>query len=584
MEEASINDDVAEALRTRTTIRYLLTNSVPSGFPLGQVSTELKVEPGRVSLLPDPKDQGSGLIAVYLANATDKAVHGADSNYAHCFLEVRDGNRWRACERFSRECGTGIPDPEDLQPGHARIFLGTDPNRGNMAGELRFCLVLPHVRPVVSAPFHGRFSSERFEEADLLLNSLSMTITHGLDGKGWGKADGGSPIGIARSPEECLAAAELDRCYDESSATRSALIRWQAGNFPGDEMSRCRAALEALLKRPWDRQQDTSALFERCFTALSRRGGGDAEFGSPERCRAMVWRYLRGFGVPNIEVLINPERWDRLEVIRLSGNPWGVDQNQAIALVEEAITSLRSSDRDERDAAGAYLCDGRITPVHLPDKRCWAVLERDVDTARYAAISALSRREKRQQAGQWLAEHRELPGLKLASLWEAASGSTKEFADWEVQVALRLLETSPLEATQVLKSRCVALADAGGKKLPIELREPLRRFLADEAEAKRLGGLPPPKPAEDSNAGSQTGDPRYFEPVKLWNSLFVLAAWNDPADTPLLINYLAHPAASFSTSEQKVTRRYEVRRAAAQFLKERNEIVPDGVVFEEPVR
>jgi hypothetical protein len=317
----------------------------------------LKLEPGEVSLIPDLKDSEGALIAVYLANGSEKALRGADTNYAHCFLEVKDGNRWRACQRFIPGCMSGgIPEPEQLQPRFAKIFLGTNPNQGDMAGELRFCLVLPDVRPIVSASFQGRFSSKRFEEAAPRASPVSKAIADGFADKGLKTANDGSPRGLARSPEEYIAAAELERCYDESSATRTALIRWQASAAAaGEEKAACRKAVAVLLERPWDRQQDASALFERCFTALTRKGGGNMDFGSPERCRAMVWRYLCEFRSSWLEVFINPERWDQLEAIRQSGNPWGVEQKRIAALVEEATASLRSTDPEEREAADIFI-------------------------------------------------------------------------------------------------------------------------------------------------------------------------------------------------------------------------------------
>jgi hypothetical protein len=111
----------------------------------------------------------------------------------------------------------------------------------------------------------------------------------------------------------------------------------------------------ALLKRPWNRQQDAPALFERCFNALIPRDRGEKEFGSPERCRAMTWRYLNEFRSEWHEVFINSERWDQLEAIRKSGNEWRVDPKHVEALVEEAKASLRSADREEREAADAFI-------------------------------------------------------------------------------------------------------------------------------------------------------------------------------------------------------------------------------------
>jgi len=574
----------AEVLQTRKmTEAIIVRGGGMRELSIGQLPKELEVDSAKVSLVPDLKDSYDALIVVYLANGSEQALSGADSNYAHCFLEVKDGNRWRACERFIPGCISGpIPEPESLGPGLARTFLGTNPNQGDMTGELRFCIVLPDVRPIVSASFQGRFSSKQFEEATLPPRPASKAIADGLADMIAGKAPEKSPWRIAYSPEEYIAAAELERCYDESGTTKTAIIRWQASAPSGEEMAACRKAVEALLKRPWDRQKDARALFDRCFTALTQKGG-NPDFGSPEHCRATTWRYLSEFRSEWLEVFVNPERWDQLEAIRRSGNPWGVDQNRVATLVEEAITSLHSSDPEEREAAGIFLNGYWITEHHLRDERCWFLLDQDIASLRKAAIAALARRGKGQQAGKWLLDHRDLPGHELPSLWEAAVEDRRIFADWEFLMGLRLLDTSPLETAGTLGLRSGQIKDAGGKPLPVALREPLRQFLVKEAEAKRSIGLPPPKPGESPHTTVRITDPRNNEPMHLKNALRLLAAWEDPADTPLLRSYLTHPAANYLTSEQQVIRWYAVRSTAAQLLKERNEKVPDGIVFEEPV-
>lgn len=329
---------------------------------------------------------------MYLVNATDDKVKGVDPNDPYCFLEVEDGNRWRACERFLPGCGTGFnfSDPAGLNGRTAAIFFGTDPSQGDLAGELRFCTASEGFRPIVSASFQGRFSSERFEAAAPRPTPTSQSIIGGLADMIAGKADGGSPKGIARSPEEYIAAGELERRYDESSSTKAALIRWQAHPSSAEY----RTALTTLLLRPWDQQLNAPALFERCFTALTHRGTTEMEFGSPERSRAMIWRYLSEFRSEHLEVQINPERWDQLKKIRQSGNPWGVDQKLVTALVEEAISSLRSLDPGEREAAGGFINGDWITEVHLPDERCKFLQDHESASARTAASAALARRAK----------------------------------------------------------------------------------------------------------------------------------------------------------------------------------------------
>jgi hypothetical protein len=220
--DAPLSLEQAEALKTRRTVGEMMRDGIPD-ISLALIPRQLKVPPGKVSLIPDPADSEGGVIAVYLANGTDRAVIGADWFHAHCFLEVKDGNRWRSCERFIPGCGTGfhMPEPEQLQAGTATLFLGTNPNQGDMTGELRFCVATESNRPIVSESFQGRFSSKRFEEAAPQLPPASRLIVDGLTGKG--KKSGDSiDRRIARSPEELIAAAELERSYDESSTTSPA--------------------------------------------------------------------------------------------------------------------------------------------------------------------------------------------------------------------------------------------------------------------------------------------------------------------------------------------------------------------------
>jgi hypothetical protein len=513
-------------------------------------------------------------------NATDQKVVGADWFHTHCFLEVKDGNRWRACERVILGCGNSIPDPASLPAKHAAIFLGIDPNEGDLTGELRFCIAIQNDRPIVSTPFQGRFDSKRFEEAVPRQTPGSKSIVDGLTGMIAGKLP--SQQGIARTLEEHIAAGELERCYDESSITKTTFVRWQATLPTSEETAPCRTALTALLKRPWDHQLDAPALFDRCFTALTGHNR-EKEFGSPERCRAMTWRYLSEFRSEWLELLINPERWDQLDTIRKSGNPWGVDNEHAVALVEEAIASLRSTDPDEREAAGTFLKGHWIGEKHLPDERCLFLLGQDSTVARMAAIAALERRGKGQQAGKWIVDHPDLSEPELAALWAAAIGNATTSPDWELPVALRLLENPSLETLAALARRSARVDDAGGNPFPAQVREPIRRILAQEAKAMRWIGLPPPNRGESDESESRRQDLRSREPDRLQSVLYAVAGWGDPADTSLLSSYLAHPAAIYSTTDKQIIRRYQIRSVAAELLRDRNEKLPEGIVFEEPV-
>jgi hypothetical protein len=329
-----------------------------SAFPLTMISPGIKFEAGKVSLVPDPTDRGGGKIAVYLINATDQPLPLADSVTLRCFLEVRDNGQWRACESYLADCGNNPPS-KDLLPGYTKIVGALDPSVGDATGELRYCLTQSSYGPIVSASFPGKYSAQKLEEATS--PGAGAAIVNGLEGKAWS----GFWWSVPHSPEECLAAAELERCEGGFTLTRSALVRWKDRNLPGEEMARCRAVAIELLGRPWHPEIDEPRLIQRCVKALGHRAGEPAEFGSPERCRAVIWRYLK-FNERKSEVdmrggYINPERREQIKRSRLSGNPWGADRESISALVREARESLRSSNRQEREAAAEFLDSSWIT-------------------------------------------------------------------------------------------------------------------------------------------------------------------------------------------------------------------------------
>jgi hypothetical protein len=337
-----------------------------SAFPLTMISPGIKFEAGKVSLVPDPTDRGGGRIAVYLINATDKPLPRADSVTLRCFLEVRDSGQWRACESYLADCGNNPPS-KDLLPGYAKIVGALDPFVGDATGELRYCLTQSSCGPIVSASFPGKYNAQKMEEATFS-GWAGAAILNGLDGKKWTDPSWSVP----RSREECLAAAELERCEGGFTLTRSALVRWKGRNLPGEEMARCRVVAIELLERPWHPEIDESRLIQRCVKALARGAGERAEFGSPEHCRAMIWRYLKSHerksAIDMRGGYINPERREQIKRNRLSGNPWGADRESVSILLREAGVSLRSSNRQEREAAAEFLDSSWITRQQTAEK------------------------------------------------------------------------------------------------------------------------------------------------------------------------------------------------------------------------
>lgn len=573
-----------EALANRRTIDQYGFPSTVSIFPIDRISKELGCQPGVISLIADPKDRRSGRIAVYLANATEKPLKGAVYELIDCFLEVKEGGRWRSCQPMIPGCGTVSP-PGDLEAGHAKIFAALDPAIGDMEGELRYCVRLPYSRPVASKSFRGRFSSKQFDEAELGSwgGMAAAGIEQGLNGKGWSDPKlEDHPLGsVARCEEEWLAAAELDGSYDESARTRTQLVRWKATAAPDN---RCHEPLAVMLGKPWNKNLDTAALFSRCRQALKAAPEARNAYGSPERRRAVVWRYLSWSGMGSVEFFINPERWDQLEFIRQSGNPWGVEPEFVREIVAEAVASLDSADEAERIAVGNFLQGGWISEDALSDDGLRGILSYDLPCTRLAGLMALSRRGKREEAGQWLANHGELPVWELRSLWTRLAEYKGDVAVWEIPVAIRLLEISPLEGADQLMSRCHQLRDPARKPLPIALKEPLVRFLAQEAEEKKLVGRPIPTREDPWGSRGGVWRPEDGAAEYLSAGLLVLAAWGDPNDTPLILKFLEHPAAYYSESNRGIVREFGVRQTAVRLLKARGVQIPPDVIIDEVVK
>jgi hypothetical protein len=381
----SLSREQAEALQTRK-IAAAMTNGI--GIPqisLGLVPKELKVESAKVSLIPDLKDSEGALIAVYLTNGSEQPLWGADSNYAHCFLEVKDGNRWRACERFIPGCFTGeFPQPERLPAGQAKIFLGINPNQGDMTGELRFCIVLPDVRPIVSASFQGRFSSKRFEEAAPIANPVSKAIADGFADKGL-KSDG-SPKGVARSPEEYIAAAELERCYDESSATKTALIRWQASAAAAGENM-------AQTARQWRPCWSGHGIVSK----TPPRSSSDASPHSP----AMAERML------NLVRPSAPARW-----FGATSASFAAPSSKSSSIPSGGTNCRRSSDREIHGAST------KSASRPSSRKRPQAFALQIAKNARLPALSSI-----RPQAGRWGLDHRDCLQRTLRRYGNGAAAS-----------------------------------------------------------------------------------------------------------------------------------------------------------------
>ncbi len=330
--------------------------------PLSWLPEGLTYPENEVSLVPDPKTRGRDGIALYLVNTSAETIKVVRYPYSGVFQEVKQGEEWKRCEPFYPDCISGSDELrfENLEPGHALILCGVDPNFGDLEGEVRYCFDGPSA-PIASAGIKGRISSKAYEEAKKDIGSFShlMVVVSsfiGSDGKDWRKH--------YRMAEGLVARMELERHYDESGAIRELAGKWLADERKHARPSpECAAALRAVLNRPWDRIRDERACFRRCLDALSSKRGKKYPYGSPERCRAAVWNHLTdGKYLDDAERFINPERWAALERLKATDNPWGAEPEELAKLVKLAREAMRAGDAEEQAAARGLLLQSWITP------------------------------------------------------------------------------------------------------------------------------------------------------------------------------------------------------------------------------
>lgn len=554
------------------------------GILEGQVGLEFlpkdcKYEENEVSVMPNPKDRYEGRIAVYLINATDHPIGGEGNP----FQEVLVGGKWKKTHPISiSTCAMGYVAPPPIAPRSAIIFLQSDPSVGDLEGTLRYVVNLRGETVVASEPFKGRFPSKEFDAADEGLDSPSFDPRkripfHSALMPGW------TIETRARKCEEVIAALHLERSYDEATATRRAATRWQQLLAKEVIEDPCRVALRELLATPWPLDHEEASLFNRCRQALTADESQNWSYGAPERFRNVVWEYLADLTPDRGAQWCNPERKAELDVIRASGNPWGVDRADAVALLGLAAERLKSAPAEETEAAGRFLRGSWIKDSHFPDEAVRRLLEIDSPHARRTALTMLINRGKQEEASAWLAGHHRELRKEMKVLLPLVQTFPAPFQAWQTECALGWMKDDFKGALGYLLQYSERNKRREEAELPRELRAPILRFLEDEADRQRIKSDPlPTRDAQGKLRDPQGGDIfARIAPLKI--AVLVLVQWKDPADDELFKKLSAHPAAYYEVSDDKASRYFEVRAFIVDTLKENKRAIPDGVVTREDV-
>jgi hypothetical protein len=537
----------------------------------------IKYENGVVSLIPDLTQVNYyGQIPIYLINATDQPLPDAVSEfYDRCSLEIKRDGVWYTL-RYDQGLYCGNSSPlSALEAGMARVVKGPYTPDGDSKGELRYSLSL-RGKKIRSAPFTGNYDSKEFLEALYKIGRAASGIIKGLNGeKTLDEIQDPSHIGDFCSlerPEDCLATAELDRCSGIHEGTVLALKRWQHSitTDPGKQL--CHTAIRELQAREWSHQLDGTKLFVRCTQALQCPNPKRAPYGSPEKNRALIFRYLTDSDerISEMYTLYREQAPNPPE--RLQVDSWDVQDSSLLqTITQEAIISMRSLNKAEAIAAYDYLYSIDISESIVPDAQYFQLLESDISLQRDFAISRLSLRGKKEEVTRWLLKHMDQLGQELQHCWENARGSDVALEEWEIPLALECLKRTPYETSSYISSREFSRDDYRHpiyRGIPAALHEPMRAFLRQRTDW----------------ATPKTKDKDTFDPRSISRGLGLISRLNDPADDALLMKYLECPwCRSVDQGHGEVSEYYDLRETAADLLKARNHPIPEGIIFEKRI-
>ena len=178
---------------------------------------------------------------------------------------------------------------------------------------------------------------------------------------------------------------------------------------------------------------------------------------------------------------------------------------------------------------------------------------------RWAAL-ALAKNGRRKELMEWASERPAEDHLDV--VWVLKHDLPKEWSDAELAFWLKCAGHYPRDMAYVLR--------ACHRPIPTVFREPIRADLLRELAKPTV-----------KRGGTQ---PAY----SLVAAVEVLDAWNNPEDTPLLMDCLKHPVHSIGTRSDGVQstqiRTYELRTRVRPILERRGVELPAGVVYREEIK
>lgn len=244
-------------------------------------------------------------------------------------------------------------------------------------------------------------------------------------------------------------------------------------------------------------------------------------------------------------------------------------------MVELAKADLASKDAETADGAAGFLGNGRIAEELFPSAGFLRLLESGRIRRIQAGLAGLAARNRADDAGSWLKERIKGNDPLIKAYYDACLPyrQKEEIQDWERAVLGQLMKVQPLATLRALSGRPVY----GRKdKLPEECMDSLRGFLKDQLTApqQRWWRMAAQRDLKGRLELEREADCQGFgEGIRILDSL------DDPADVPLLLGLLEHPAANANFYlDGSGMLFFTARETAANCLKRRKIQIPGPLV------
>ena len=552
--------------------KSLLSDYSDNGYALRQVVSLEKLPPRitfkkeDVSLVPDPQDRTGPphfgyeepYLVVYLVNDTDEPIPGIVGELKKVHSQIKYGGNWYSREPMRDVCGS-VPPPTDLPARCALALGGLSDQRGDTGGEIRYRFSTPK-RTITSEPQRGRYFAAELRTVltdEELSPDLRSTLHEGFIEHRW------NDTMAATNDEEFCALLELVRHHQLAIRERAVLMEWllerATKHDATPEQQRVIHRLQGSLAKPWLINNDAQTLADRCIAALE--GAPSKVYGTPEKCRACVWRFVA-------------TRFPGRDFVRLGHESHAADDASVARLVKLAKYALASSNLEIADAAAGFLGNGRVTEEMFPSVALVWLLKSDRPRRIHAGLAGLAARKRVSDAAPWLLARVKANDPHLGDYYETCSPALRgEVEDWERVVLLHLIEVDPLRILAKLRWSVLRFRE---KKPPPDVIASVRRYLNEQLTDERKHWW---QEAGDRAKRGQSERVHDINCEGFSGGIAFLGLIDDPVDVPLLQAMLEHPAEHQATYDDGSKRVWFVARDAATLCLHRRHLkVPQSVV------